>query len=117
MVCSLVVLSKTVLLQIIFWSYVTGTTFSREKWQIASLSYQEVINIWKQTWWSNDKTVIELSYRKILWFVIISQINYLPQPSASAIDLLATDKSQYFAQPRPVIANYFKEHFHLSVEK
>ena len=23
------------------------------------------------------------------------------------IDLLATDKSQYFAQPRPIIVNYF----------
>ena len=34
---------------------------------------------------------------------------YLPQPSALAdiIDLLATDKSWYFAQPRPIIANYF----------
>ena len=34
---------------------------------------------------------------------------YLPQPSASAwqiIDLLATDKSQYFAQPHPIIVNY-----------
>ena len=32
-----------------------------------------------------------------------SQIDYLPQPLASAnnIDLLTTDKTQYFAQPRP----------------
>ena len=54
--------------------------FSREKWQITSLTYQEVIKIWKQTWWSNDKTVfiIELSYHKILWFVSVSQIIYLP---------------------------------------
>ena len=84
MVCSCVVPSKRVLLQIIFWSWVIGTTFSREKWLIASLSCQEVIEIWKQTWWSNDKTIIELGYRKISWFVSVSPINYLPQPSASA---------------------------------
>ena len=99
MVCSCAVPSKRVLLQIIFCSWVVGTTFSRETWQIASLSCQEVIKIWKQTWWSNDKTIIELGYRKIPWFVSVSQINYI------IIDLLATDKSQYFAQPRPIIVN------------
>ena len=59
-------------------SCVIRTAFSREKWQIASPSYQKVIRIWKQTWWSNDKTIIELGHRKILWFVNVSQINYLP---------------------------------------
>ena len=38
----------------------------------------------KQTRWSNYKTIIELGYRKISWLVGVSQINYLPQPSASA---------------------------------
>ena len=38
----------------------------------------------KQTRWSNDKTIIELGYCKISLFVSVSQINYLPQPSASA---------------------------------
>ena len=61
----------------------------------------------KQTRCLNDKTIIELGYRKISWFISISQINYLPQPLASVIDLLATDKSRYFAQPRPIIVNYF----------
>ena len=42
-VCSCVVPSKRVLLQIIFCSCVIGTTFSREKWQIAFLSCQGVI--------------------------------------------------------------------------
>ena len=43
------------------------------------------IFIEKQTWWSNDKTIIELGNRKISWFVSVSQINYyLPQPSACA---------------------------------
>ena len=56
----------------------------------------------KQTRWSNDKTIIELGYRKTSWFFSVSQINYL-------IDLLATDKSRYFAQPRPIIVNYVSE--------
>ena len=62
----------------------------------------------KKARWLNDKTIIELGHRKISWFVSVSQINYLPQPSASEnnnIDLLASDKSQYFAQPHPIIAN------------
>ena len=47
----------------------------REKWQIASLGFQEAIKIWKQAWWSNDKTIIiELGYRKISWFVSVLQI-------------------------------------------
>ena len=50
----------------------------------------------KNTQWSNDKTIIELRYRKISWFVCVSQI----------IDLLATEKSRYFAHPRPIIANW-----------
>ena len=47
---------------------------------------------------SNDKTIIELRYRKISWFVSVLQINYY--------DLLTTDKSRYCAQARPVIVNY-----------
>ena len=35
----------------------------------------------KQTRWPNDKTVIELGYRKISWYVSVSQIDYLAQPS------------------------------------
>ena len=37
----------------------------------------------------------------------ISQINYLSKLRLwQIIDLLATDKSRYFAQPRPIIVNY-----------
>ena len=50
------------------------------KWQIASLPK----DIHSKNIWLNDKTIIELGYRKISWFVSVSQINYLPQPSASA---------------------------------
>ena len=49
MLCSYIVPSKHVLLQIILCSCVIGTMFSREKWQIASLSCLEVIKTWKQT--------------------------------------------------------------------
>ena len=58
----------------------------------------------KKTRSSNDKTIIELGYRKISLFVSGEQINYLPQPSArQIIDLLTTDKSLYLAQLRPII--------------
>ena len=84
MVCSRVVPSKCVLLQIIICSCIIGTTFSREKWLIASLSCQVVTKIWKETLGSNDKTIIELGRRKISWLFSVSPINYLPWPSASA---------------------------------
>ena len=32
-------------------------------------------------WKFNDKTIIELGYRKISWFASISQISYLPKPN------------------------------------
>ena len=54
----------------------------------------------KQTRWSNDKTITELGYRKILWFVSVSA----DQLFASAE--LATDKSRYLAQPSAIIVNY-----------
>ena len=38
----------------------------------------------KPTWWSNDKTIIELGYHKISWIASVLHINYLPHPSASA---------------------------------
>ena len=90
MVCSCIVPFKRVLLQIILCSCVIGTTLLREKWQIASLSCQEVIKICEQTWWSNDKTIIELGYHKISWFVSLRL--------RQITDLLATDKSWYFCQ-------------------
>ena len=46
----------------------------------------------ENAWWSNDKTDIELGYRKISWFVRVSQS-----------DVFATDKSRYFTQLRPII--------------
>ena len=68
-----------------FASWVNETTlFSHAlawKCEIASLTFQKAIFVKKQTRWPNDKTVIELGYRKISWYVSVSQINYLAQPS------------------------------------
>ena len=54
---------------------------------------------------SNDKTIIELDVHKISWLVSLTQINYLPQYFRQIIYLLVTNKSQYFAQPRPIIVD------------
>ena len=56
------------------------------------------------------KTIIEFGYRKISWLVSVSQINYLPQPLASANNWSARHW-RYFAQPRPIIANYYVQLF------
>jgi len=45
---------------------------------------------------------------------VIAKCHYLAVPSANSnIDLLATDKSGYFAQPRPVIVNYLLRAFNV----
>ena len=51
------------------------TTLSRKKWQIAFLGCQRVISIWEKNKCSS-KTIIELDYRKIFWFITASQIDY-----------------------------------------
>ena len=84
MSCSCAMLSNCVWLQIIFCSCVNETTRDRSCVKKGrSLRFAKIF-LKKQTRWSNDKTIIELGYRKISWFVSVSQINYLPQPSASA---------------------------------
>ena len=54
-------------------------------------------------------TISELGYRKISWFVIVSQINYLPLPSASGNNWCARHwEITTFcstSQPRPIIAS------------
>ena len=111
MVCSCAMSSNCVWLQIIFCSCVNETTRDRYCMNKGkSLRFPKIF-IKKQTWWSNDKTVIELGYHKISWFASVSHINYLPQPLAWAIDLLAADNSRYFAQPRPIIGNCFWSQF------
>ena len=58
-------------------------------WKTARANrFPKILFIKKQTQWSNDKTIIELGYRKISWFVSGEQINYLPKPKAEANKLL-----------------------------
>ena len=65
-------------------------------WKVADRFASRRYSLIKKNWWSNDKSVIEHGYQKISWFVSVSKI---------IIDLLATDKSRYFAQRRPIIIN------------
>ena len=67
----------------------------------AACAYRFPKKNWKQTWWSNDKTIN----------VNVSQINYcLSLLLRQITDLLATDKSRYFAQPCPIIMNWWTRH-------
>ena len=72
-------------LQIMFCSCLTETSLLCENGGSVPRAGRERFDIfsWSKERWSNDKTLIELGYRKVSWFVSISQINYLPQPSAS----------------------------------
>ena len=87
MVCSCAMLSNYEQNIICSQTHVNETTlfsfvrsFLRKKRQIASLPKMVVK---EQTWWSSDKTILELGNRKISWFVSVSQINYY-LPSACA---------------------------------
>ena len=81
-------------------------------WKAARANrFPKILFIKKQTQWSNDKTIIKLGYRKISWIVSRSIICLSLRPW-QIIDLLATDKSRYFAQPRPIIANYLSFYFY-----
>ena len=76
----------SVLLQIIFCSCVIETTLLCENGGSVPRAGRESFDIlsWSKERWSNHKTIIELGYRKISRFVSVSQINYLPKPSAGA---------------------------------
>ena len=109
MVCSCAMSSNCVWLQIIICSWVNETrlfsflwSFLREK-KGRSLRFPKII-IRKQTWWSNDKTII-MFYRDLS----VSRISIicLSVRLRQIIDLLATDKSRYFAQPRPIIISHW----------
>ena len=87
MVCSCAMSFNCFWLQILFCSCVNETTlFSflrsllRENGR--SLRFSKIF-LKKQTQRSNDKTIIELGYRKISWFVSVSQINYSPSASGN----------------------------------
>ena len=93
-ICFCVVSSKCVLLQIILCSCVTGTTFLREM----ANSFPELPGSdWNMKtnlvikWWNNYWTRLSQN-------IVISQCVRLRQ-ILIILDLLATGKSQYFAQP------------------
>jgi len=79
-------LQISVLLQIIFCSCVMKPTLLCENGGSGTRGGREWFDMlsWSKERWSNDKTSIELGYRKISWFASVLQNNYLPQPSASA---------------------------------
>ena len=101
MVCSCAMPSNSVWLQIIFCSCVKKTVlFSflrlllREKWQISSLPKD-----------IHQKNKLGDRMIKQLLHSVIAKYHQI-----SSIDLLATDKSRYFGQPRPIIVNYLHDH-------
>ena len=108
MVCSCAMLSNFVWLQTILCTCVMETvlfSFLRSLLRkMADRFASREYSLKKQTRWSNHKTIIELGYCKISWFVIVLQINYL----------LATDKSWHFAQPHPIIILFLLCWFHNS---
>ena len=89
MVCSCAMPFNCVWLQIIFCTCVKETVLFSFLQSLLhengrSLRFPRY-SLKKGTWWSNDKAIIiELGHCRISWFVSVSQINYLPQPSASA---------------------------------
>ena len=109
MVCSCAMPSNSVWLQIIFCLCVKPCSVSpscdRSCVKMVDRFASQGNSLKKQTRWSNDKTIIELVYRKISWFDSVSRrsIICLSLRLRQIIDLLATDKSRYFAQPRPII--------------
>ena len=63
------------------------------------------MNILRKRWWSNDNHLLSL---------VITKYRNLSMYRRLIIDLLVTDKSRSFSQPRPIIVNVV---FHCSVDK
>ena len=86
MVCSCT-MPFTCWLQILFCLCINETMLFSFLWSLLRENSRSLrlpkICLKKETRWLNDKTIIiiELGYCKILWFVSVSQINYLPQPN------------------------------------
>ena len=97
MVCSFAISSNCVWLQITFRSYVKKLMADRFASRRYSLKTNLVIE-WKNNYWIRlSQNIVSASCRSIICLILrLRQI----------IDQLATDKSPYFAQPRPIIVNY-----------
>ena len=131
MVCSCTNLPFNCWLQILFCLCINETMLFSFLWSLLhengrSLRFPKIF-LKKQTWWLNDKTIIEIGYRKISWFVSVLQINkntfnlrfifnnyqLLDEIEQNIVicqwrELLATDKSRYFAQPGSIIIGNYK---------
>ena len=80
------------------------TTLSRKKWQIAFLGCQRVISIWEKNKCSS-KTIIELDYRKIFWFI------WLPHRSIICL-VVAFLQNMWISEPEPKRDNpYLDRHY------
>ena len=77
--------SNCVWLQKFCWCVKETTPFSFLRTFLRKHGSFPRIFIKKQTRWLNDKAIIELGYRKISWFISVSQINYLPKPNCSPL--------------------------------
>ena len=117
MVCSCAMPSNSVWLQIIFCSCVKETVLFSFLWSLLrengrSLRFPRILI--KKT-----NSVIEFMIKQLLTSVIAKycdlsvsrrSIICLSLQLRQIIDLLATDKSRYFAKPRPIIVNYSYRH-------
>ena len=104
MVCSCVVPSKRVFLQIIFYARVIETTFSRKKGR--SLPWAA------RKWLKYENKLGDRVIKQLLNSVIpkyrdlsVSRQSIICLSLRQIIDQLATDKWRYFAQARPIIVN------------
>ena len=71
-------------LQVIFCSCVNETTLFSFLWSLLHENGRSLCSPKNKLGDWIIKTIIDLSYHKISWFVSVWQINHLPQPSASA---------------------------------
>ena len=113
MVCLCAMSFNCFWLQILFCSSVNETAFfsflrSLLRGNGRSLRFPKIF-LKKQTRWSNYKTIIELGYRKTDRGLSVSRrsITCLSLRLRQIIDLISSDKSRYFAQRRPILANYY----------
>ena len=111
MICSCTMSSTCVWLQIIFCSFVNETSLSSFLWIALAWKWKITLQIIKkQTWWLNDKLkqlliLVITKYRDFSVFhrsIICLSLDFWQ----IIIDLLASNKSWYFAKLHPIIVKY-----------
>ena len=109
-------LQVSVLLQIIFCSCIIETTLSCENGGSVPRAGREGFDIfcWSKERWSNDKQLLNSVIAKHHDLSVSRRsIICLSLRLREIIDLLAIDKSRYFAQPRSITVNYSSREPHL----